>query len=159
MGTCIYPNTSIVPSGTISFKLDKCSFTFPLGPDGGLLSQYLVECGLSLSAAVGVTLAGGLYWSCEHQNPDVCVELSLWGSVGLEAFAQALKGFGKVSFGITAKATLPVIKVCAKETGSNTFLSGEHCLDVDANVTISALWGGITITNFKQSMYHQCFEH
>jgi hypothetical protein len=159
MNSCIFPKSSIVPSGTISFKLDKCGFTFPLGPDGGLLSQYLVECGLTLSAAVGVTLGGGLYWSCEHQNPDVCINLGLWGSVGMEAFAQALKGFGKVSLGITAKMTMPALELCTNNTGSNSVLSGEFCFDADATVTISALWGGITITNFKQNLYHHCEDY
>lgn len=154
MGTCIYPKSSIVPSGTLKLKLDKCGFTFPLGPDGGLLSQYLVECGLSLSAAVGVTLGGGFYWSCEYQNPDVCVDLGLWGSVGMEAYAQALKGFGKVSFGITAKLTTPKIHYCAYDTEDNGVLSGPFYFDADANVSVSALWGGITITNFKQNLYH-----
>ncbi len=155
---CIYPKTSIEPSGSYVAKLDKCKMNIPILPDGGFISQYLVELYLELSASAGVTLGGGFYWSC-GSGMDACVSFGPVFTLGLSANAQVLKGFGKISAGTTVKATTPKIKYCFENTESNG-LDGDFCLEVVGHFSVSALWGGITIAGFTEHIIEeQCLNY
>jgi hypothetical protein len=158
-GSCIYTKTKVSASGTLGLKLENCEFPYPIAPDGGLISQFLFEVGITLSAGVGVNLNAFLEWSCAHQSPEACFDLSPYITAGIGVYAQALKGFGKVSASATAKITAPLIHYCAYNTSGNGTLTGEFCLEVTGNFTVTALWGGITITSYTETLYESCKDY
>lgn len=158
-GTCIYTKTSVKAEGTLGLKLEDCEFPLPISADGGLLSRYFVEVGVSFSAAVGVTLSAELEWSCEHKSPEACFDLTPELSASIGLYAEVLDGFTKASATATATFSTPLIHYCAYETSDNSTLSGEFCLEVKGNFTITALYGGITITNFEKKIFKTCKDY